>query len=60
MAIEIERKFLLANDGWRASALRSDHLIDGLITRNGAGKVRVRAVTCQGVSAGAELEVRVR
>jgi CYTH domain-containing protein len=42
MAIEIERKFLLANEGWRAAATRSDHLIDGLITRSNGGKVRVR------------------
>ncbi len=45
MAIEIERKFLLANEGWRAAAISSDHLIDGLIARNGAGKVRVRLGT---------------
>ncbi len=42
MAIEIERKFLLANDGWRESAIQSDQLIDGLITRTGMGKVRIR------------------
>jgi hypothetical protein len=34
--------------------------VQGRFDQAGAGKVRVRAVTCQGVSAGAELEVRVR
>jgi adenylate cyclase len=42
LAIEIERKFLLANDGWRSQVIRSDYLRDGLIARSGTGKVRVR------------------
>ncbi|SDB21405.1 CYTH domain-containing protein [Belnapia rosea] len=42
MAYEIERKFLVANDGWRAAASGSSRLRDGLIARFGSGKVRVR------------------
>lgn len=42
MAIEIERKFLILNDGWRQNVMGSAHFIDGLITRSGSGKVRVR------------------
>jgi hypothetical protein len=34
--------------------------VQGRFDQAGAGKVRVRGVTCQGVSAWAELEVRVR
>src|SRR5215469_5927323 len=42
MAIEIERKFLLANDTWRREVIKSEHMRDGLIARFGEGKVRVR------------------
>ena len=42
MALEVERKFLLANDSWRKAVIRSDHFQDGLIARFGGGKVRVR------------------
>src|SRR5215471_16015254 len=42
MALEIERKFLLANDEWKRQVIKSDHLRDGLIARFGEGKVRVR------------------
>jgi adenylate cyclase len=42
MAAEIERKFLVADDRWRASVIRSERLRDGLISRFGGGKVRVR------------------
>jgi CYTH domain-containing protein len=42
MAVEIERKFLLADDSWRADVVASDHLCDGLIAQFGGGKVRVR------------------
>jgi CYTH domain-containing protein len=42
MPIEIERKFLLANDGWRAGVVQSDHFTDGLVARVDGRKVRVR------------------
>jgi adenylate cyclase len=42
MALEIERKFLLANDAWKHEVVKSEHMQDGLIARFGEGKVRVR------------------
>jgi adenylate cyclase len=42
MAVEIERKFLVANEGWRESVLSSHRLVDGLLAASSAGKVRVR------------------
>jgi adenylate cyclase len=42
MALEIERKFLLANAEWKHEVIKSEHLRDGLIARFGEGKVRVR------------------
>jgi CYTH domain-containing protein len=42
MAIEIERKFLVANDGWRRNCCRTERIRDGLIAREGDRKVRVR------------------
>src|SRR6516225_1495252 len=42
MALEIERKFLLANDDWKGEVIKSDRLRDGLIARFGQGQVRVR------------------
>ena len=42
MALEIERKFLLANDDWKREVIKREHLWDGLIARFGEGKVRVR------------------
>ena len=42
MAIEIERKFLVANDSWRRSCSRTQHIRDGLIATAGDRKVRVR------------------
>jgi adenylate cyclase len=40
--IEIERKFLVANDEWRRSAVRSVSVRDGLIAVYKDRKVRVR------------------
>jgi len=40
--VEIERKFLVANDGWRQSAVRSVDIRDGLIAAYKDRKVRVR------------------
>lgn len=42
MAKEIERKFLVANDGWLNGILRSQRLRDGLILMNEGRKVRIR------------------
>ena len=45
MATEIERKFLLAGDGWRASVARSERYVQGYLTRadrSTACSVRVR------------------
>ena len=42
MALEIERKFLVANDRWRSDVLRSERLVDGLLATSKGRKVRVR------------------
>ncbi|RTL62511.1 MAG: CYTH domain-containing protein [Hyphomicrobiales bacterium] len=42
MALEIERKFLLADDTWRAHGTRSERLRDGLVAADSGRKVRVR------------------
>ena len=42
MPMEIERKFLLAGDGWKAGVVETLVLRDGLLARFGEGKVRVR------------------
>ena len=46
MGIEVERKFLVANDGWRSAVVREEYLTDGLIASTDDRKVRVR--TCGG------------
>jgi adenylate cyclase len=48
MAIEIERKFLLANDGWRAGVERSEPIAQGYLVgaqalRDGTARASVRA-----------------
>jgi CYTH domain-containing protein len=42
VALEIERKFLVLDDGWRASSVRSERLVDGLLATSKGRKVRVR------------------
>jgi CYTH domain-containing protein len=42
MGLEIERKFLLANDDWKREVIKREHMRDGLISRSRRGKVRVR------------------
>ena len=42
MAVEIERKFLIANDGWKNSVVRRVRIRDGLIANNKGHKARVR------------------
>lgn len=44
MSIEIERKFLLASDRWRALVQRSEYIRDGLISATDGRKTRVRIV----------------
>lgn len=42
MRVEIERKFLVAHDGWRALVTHRRSLKDGLVGQFARGKVRVR------------------
>ena len=42
MPIEIERKFLLTDDGWKSQVIRRIHIRDGLIANNNGNKARVR------------------
>ena len=42
MAHEIERKFLVAGEGWREAAVRCERLVDGLLATSKGRKVRVR------------------
>jgi adenylate cyclase len=41
--LEIERKFLVANDGWKKYVVRHSNIRDGLIANNDGHKARVRA-----------------
>lgn len=43
MAVEIERKFLVVNDRWREHVTATLNLKDGLLSRDGDKKVRVRS-----------------
>ncbi|WP_274379332.1 CYTH domain-containing protein [Teichococcus vastitatis] len=40
--MEIERKFLLVSDDWKAGVVQTHVLKDGLLARFGEGKVRIR------------------
>lgn len=42
MPIEIERKFLIANDGWKPSVSRSTRLRDGILAFYDGRKIRIR------------------
>ena len=44
MAIEIERKFLVASDGWKSDVTRARRLRQGYLSRSGRATVRVRIV----------------
>lgn len=44
MKVEIERKFLLASDGWRKLVERSAYIRDGLIAVSDERKTRVRII----------------
>ena len=45
MATEIERKFLLANDAWRAQAAHSSRIAQGYLATDPTVRVRVRGDT---------------
>ena len=47
MAIEIERKFLIASEGWRALVVRSERLRQGYLASGSGVTVRVRTVDDQ-------------
>jgi adenylate cyclase len=42
LEVEIERKFLVADETWRAACVRSERLVDGLLATSKGRKVRVR------------------
>ncbi len=42
LGVEIERKFLVADDSWKSAVTEAIRLEDGLVARFGGGKVRVR------------------
>ena len=42
MAIEIERKFIVINDSYKAMAFKSDRIAQGYICREGGNSARVR------------------
>jgi adenylate cyclase len=45
VAIEIERKFLVVDNSWRPSCVRSEHLKDGMVAISDGNKIRVR-ISC--------------
>ncbi|MFT7774028.1 CYTH domain-containing protein [Roseateles sp.] len=59
MGIEIERKFLVADDGWRRAATRQTRFSQGYLSRDPARTVRVRIagarafLTIKGATTGA-------
>lgn len=42
MALEIERKFLVTDDSYKAMAFRCDHIAQGYLCREGGNSARVR------------------
>lgn len=44
MAIEIERKFLVAGDGWRAHVRSTDHLRQGYLSTGSNATIRIRTI----------------
>jgi adenylate cyclase len=42
VAFEIERKFLVVGDGWRAAARPGRHICQGYLAKTGRGSIRVR------------------
>lgn len=58
MATEIERKFLVANDSWRADVMSATRIVQGYLANTGTAVVRVRVkgerafLTIKGASSG--------
>lgn len=48
MAIEIERKFLIINDGWRTAVTRASFYRQGYLANSGGASVRVRVADGKG------------
>ncbi|MEL7002297.1 MAG: CYTH domain-containing protein [Bacteroidota bacterium] len=48
MGVEIERKFLLAGDGWREKAGKGNMIRQGYLNSNIERTVRVRVTNCKG------------
>ena len=46
MPVEIERKFLIRSDAWRAGVVKTRHITDHLIAKFESGKARIRI--CEG------------
>lgn len=44
MSLEIERKFLVAHDGWKSAVTRSVKITDGLVSMFNGRKTRVRII----------------
>ena len=44
MGLEIERKFLVANEGWKTAVIRSVRIRDGLIANN-KGAIKLGCVS---------------
>jgi adenylate cyclase len=42
MGMEIERKFLVIGDGWRAAAVRRERIVQGYLANTERGSIRVR------------------
>jgi adenylate cyclase len=49
MKLEIERKFLLKNESWKAAVVSSSKLSDGLLSSVNGNKVRVRSNNARGL-----------
>lgn len=48
MGIEIERKFLLKNDSWRQQVIRTSHIAQAYLNKDGLFSSRVRLQTLEG------------
>jgi CYTH domain-containing protein len=47
MSLEIERKYLVAHDGWKRAVVRTAHIRDGLVAVMNGRKARVRIMDVQ-------------
>jgi adenylate cyclase len=44
MAVEIERRFLVRDDGWRAQVYAQTHIMQGYLANNAGATIRVRVM----------------